>query len=134
MNEAIGLLLPLAGVLLLGALITYALNVRQRRRNRVEDTFSEAIERLAVVVSSMAYVPHYGKWHEAVTEEERVELEKEVARQATLNHMQAIADARDALARCVPYRPELLRHIEEPVLYMQDHAIDIINELRDARG
>lgn len=133
MTEVVSVLLPLVGVLL-GAWITYSLNVRQRRRTRVEDAFSEGIESLAVLVSSMGYVPHYGKWHDAVTEDERIELEKEVARQATLNHMKAIAEARDALARCVPYQPALLRYLEEPVLYVQEHAIEIITELREARG
>jgi hypothetical protein len=78
----------------------------------------------------MSYVPHYGKWHPSVTQDERVALEKEVAREATLGHMKAIAAARDALARCVPYRPDLLRHLNEPVLYIQTHATGIIEELQ----
>lgn len=121
--------LPLVSVLL-GAAITYGLNVRVRRRTHIDDCFNEAIGTMAVVISSMSYVPHYGKWHPDVTEQERITLEKEVAREATLGHMKAIAVARDALARCVPYRPDLLRHLNEPVLYVQDHAAEIIDELR----
>ena len=96
----------------------------------MEDYFNEAIAAVSLVVSTMSYVPHYGKWHEAVSEEERVEFEKEVAREATLNHMRALAEARDAVAKCVPYRSALNRFLEEPVLYFQDHTSEIVTELR----
>ena len=122
-------LVPLGSVLL-GAAITYWLNVRSRRRTLVESYFDQAVAAVALVISTISYVPHYGKWHEAVSEKERIELEKEVAREATLNHMRALATARDAVAKCVPFRPTLERFLEEPVLYFQDHAQEIIAELR----
>lgn len=83
---------------------------------------------------TISFVPHYGKWHPDVTEKERVALEKEVAREATLNHMRALAAARDAVAKCVPYRPTLNRFLNEPVLYFQDHANGIITELRRGKS
>jgi hypothetical protein len=122
-------LVPLASVLI-GAAITYWLNVRSRRRNLVENYFDQAVATVALVISTVSYVPHYGKWHEAVSGKERIELEKEVAREATLNHMRALSSARDAVAKCVPYRPTLEPFLEEPVLYFQDHAQEIIAELR----
>lgn len=123
------ILVPLASVLL-GAGITYWLNVRQRRRTFVEDRFNEAIAAVSLVVSTISYVPHYGKWHQDVTEGERIELEKEVAREATLNHMRSLSTARDAVARCVPYQPGLGEFLTQPVLYFQDHTTEIIAALR----
>lgn len=122
-------LVPLVSVLL-GAAITYWLNVRSRRRNLVETYFDQAIAAVALVISTISYVPHYGKWHDAVSEKERIELEKEVAREATLNHMRALGSARDAVAKCVPFRLTLERFLEEPALYFQNHAHEIIAELR----
>jgi hypothetical protein len=129
MTDWIAVAVPMLSVLV-GATITYLLNVRARTRNRVEDYFDDAVAAVSVVVSTMSYVPGYGKWHEHVTEKERVDFEKEMAREATLNHMRALAAARDAVARCVPYRPSLSLFIREPVLYFQDHADEIIEELR----
>lgn len=126
-------LVPFLSVIL-GAAITYWFNVRQRRRTLVDDRFSDAIAAVSLVISTISYVPHYGKWHEAVSEKERIELEKEVAREATLNHMRALAAARDAVAKCVPYRSTLARFLEEPVLYFQDHAHEIITELRKGKA
>jgi len=118
----------------LGAAITYWFSIRQRRHTLVDDRFNDAIAAVSLVISTISYVPHYGKWHEAVSERERIELEKEVAREATLNHMRALAAARDAVAKCVPYQPALDRFLEEPVLYFQDHAHEIIVELRKGKA
>lgn len=130
---AVDALVPFLSVIL-GAAITYWFGVRQRRRTLVDDRFDDAIAAVAMVISTISYVPHYGKWHPDVSEEERVSLEKEVAREATLNHMQAIAAARDAVAKCVPYKSALARFLDEPVLYFQDHAKEIIYELRKGRS
>jgi hypothetical protein len=131
MTVAFDVLVPLASVLL-GATITYLLNVRTRRRSHVEDRFNDAIAAVSLVISTHSYVPGYGKWHPAVTEDERVELEKEMAREATINHIRAIGVARDAVAQCLPYNPRLRQLLDQPVLYFQDHADEIIAALRRA--
>lgn len=47
--------MPLLSVLL-GAAMTYWLNVRTRRRNHVEDAFNEAIAAVAVADASKSYL------------------------------------------------------------------------------
>lgn len=128
-NDVFDVLIPLASVLL-GAAITYVLNVRARRRNHVEDLFNDAVAAMSLAISTHSYVPGYGKWHPEVTEDERVELEKEMAREATISHIRAIGAARDAVAQCIPYQPALRALLDEPVLYFRDHADEIIAQLR----
>lgn len=115
---AINALVPFLSVIL-GAAITNWFSIRQRQRTLVDDRLNDAIAAVSLAISTISYVPHYGKWHEAVSEKEPIELEKEVAREATLNHMRALAAARDAVAG-VPYQPVRDRFLDEPVLYFQD--------------
>lgn len=129
MSEAFGVLVPLLSVLL-GAGITYWLNVRSRRRSHVEDRFNEAIAAVALVISTYDFVSGYGRWHPAVAEEERLEFEKHMAKEATLGHVRAISAARNAVSQCVPYSPELRQLLNEPPLYFREHADEIIAQLR----
>lgn len=99
----------------------------------MSDLFDDAISSVSVVIATFAYVPHYGKWHPEVSEDERIALEKEIAREATLAHMRAIADARAAVARCIAHHPSLRRFLDEPVLYFREHADELIAELRHAQ-
>jgi hypothetical protein len=57
--SAADVVVPLASVLL-GAAITYWLNVRTRRRTKVEDIFHDAIAAVAVAQASRGYTAGVG--------------------------------------------------------------------------
>ena len=107
--------LPLVSVLL-GAGITYWLSVRQRRRSAVEDLFTQAIAAVAAADASPNYVSYVAYSQTTMTSEEHNAFVKELGREAALNHVRKMADARQALAQVIPYRPDLDRFYRMPRL------------------
>ena len=131
-QEAIGnIIIPIVAVLV-GAGITYWLNVRQRRRNLVDDYFNEAMAAVSVAASRTSYLWRGDKWHPKVSDKEQIEFEKEVHREGTLRYFLAVGVARDAVAKCLPYRPSLSRYLEDSAAsYFRDQPETIIAELRE---
>lgn len=125
-------LVPFFAVIL-GAAITYWLNIRLRRHTLIEDSFTEATAALSLMLAASEFVPSYGKWHASVSEEERIALEKEIAREATVTFIRSLSVARGAVAKCIPYRPSLGYVLDEPALYLRDHASEIIVQLQSGR-
>lgn len=76
--------LPLVSVLL-GAAITYALNVRTQRRSKVEEVFHEAIAAVAVAVASHDFVAELAPWRGA-TPEEHTALNSQLKREGNENY------------------------------------------------
>jgi hypothetical protein len=101
-------IVPLVFVLLGGGL-TYWLNVRTRRRSRVEDLFDEAIAAVAVADASKNYLRRVAKPAE-LSESDYRSLLSNIARTAVEVHIQRAAEARETIAKVVQYEqgPTLL--------------------------
>ncbi len=105
MSVALDAVVPLASTLL-GAGITYGVNVRQRRRNYVEDLVNTAIAAVTVAEVSVDYQatvhpPQY--MHPDDFESYQRWLVTEGMKAWATN----VAEANRALARVAPYRPEI---------------------------
>lgn len=100
----LNVLAPLVSVLL-GAGITYWLNVRARRRNQVGNLFADAMAAAAVAEASKDYLRNVS-WA-GQSPEELSDFQAHLGRAAAENHVRRVAEAREALARVMPYRPEL---------------------------
>jgi hypothetical protein len=113
---------------LLGAAMTYWLNVRSRKRNHIEDAFNEAV---AVADASNSYLRHVSKPAEMSTDDYRALLAG-MAKTAVENHTQRCGEAREALARVLPYEPAVKQYYENAEAATKQ-ADTIINVLRDAQ-
>lgn len=139
MREVVLIVLPFVSVLL-GAWITYALNVRQSRRTKVDDVFHDAIAAVAVAHASHDFIAELGPWRGGTQDEAR-EFTSQLGREGNLNYARAVADARAALARASAYDPRLSRYFKKDedlgtdTVYLQ--ADEIMQHLRrnlDARS
>jgi hypothetical protein len=119
---------PLLSVLL-GAGMTYWFNVRTRRRTHIEDAFNEAVAAVAVADASKSYLRRVSKPAEMSAEEYRGLLAG-IAKTAVENHTQRCGEAREALARVLPYEPAVKQYYEnaEAVTDQTDAIISVLSE------
>jgi hypothetical protein len=102
---ALDAVLPLASTLL-GAGITYSVNVRVRRRTYVEDLFNQAIAAVAAAEASVNYLSGTGR-PQHLDDREYEELQKWMVTEGLKNWTIKCAAAGEALARVLPYHDEL---------------------------
>lgn len=119
---------PLLSVLL-GAAMTYWLNVRTRRRNHIDDAFNEAVAAVAVADASKSYLRRVAKPAEMSTADYR-EVLAGMAKTAVENHTKRCGEAREALARVLPYEPAVKQYYEnaEAVTNQSDAIINVLRE------
>jgi hypothetical protein len=98
-------LVPLASVVLGGA-ITYLINVRQRRRNYVEDLFNQAIAAVAAAEMSVDYMASVGR-PEHASDADVEHLRSWMVIEGIKHWAITCRQANDALARVLPYAPDL---------------------------
>jgi hypothetical protein len=124
-------LVPLVSVLI-GALITYQLNVRTRKRTFVEDRFNEAIAAVAVADASQHYISSVSQpqW---MADEQYRKLLADVNKVAIENHLKRAGDAREAMARVVMYLPEIKPFYQDPPAVAQRNG-EILALLEDAKA
>lgn len=118
---------PLLLSVLLGAAMTYWLNVRTRRRNHVDDAFNEAIAAVAVADASKSYLRRVSKPAE-MSAADYQQLLADMGRTAVDGHTKRCSEAREALARVLPYEPAVKQYYEnaEAVTNQADAIIDIL--------
>lgn len=110
MNDVIAIVLPFASVLL-GAGITYLVGVRTRRRTKVEEIYHDALAAVAVAVASHDFIASLEPWRGATPEETQA-VNAQLAREGNLRFVEAVADARSALARASVYDQRLTEFIQ----------------------
>ncbi|MFE5816557.1 hypothetical protein [Streptomyces sp. NPDC056479] len=125
---AIDVALPLLSVLI-GSAITYLLNVRTRRRSKVEDLFHAAIEAVAVTVARHHFYNRLHAW-DGSTPEDHAELNRQMGREGMESYARAVAEARAALARASVYAPELKEYFGNNMDVVYFRADEIIEKLR----
>lgn len=92
--------------LLVGSLITYAVNVRLRRRSYVEDLFNQAIAAVSAADASVEYTSSFGK-PDGMSDADYAQLRSWLVSEGIKNWSTKLGEANLALARVVPYRPEV---------------------------
>jgi hypothetical protein len=127
-STALDAIVPLASVLL-GAAITYGLNVRTRRRTKLEDVLHDAIAAVSEAAASREFISGVGPWQGA-TDAEHAAFLSELGRESNREYVRAAARARVALARASAYKPDLRRFAMGDPTRLADQADDIIAELR----
>lgn len=111
-----------------GAIITYTVNVRSRRREFVERLFSDAIADVAAAQAAMQFinsVPPEVK----LTAERAADLEMTLREEGYKRFVQLVAQARVSLAQVVPYRDDLRPYLSS-ISGVFESADPIIAELR----
>ncbi|WP_188037099.1 hypothetical protein [Actinotalea sp. JY-7885] len=98
------IVVPLLSILV-GAVITYAVNVADRGRRRVEDVLAHAIGAVATVIATSDFVQRV-EWQGASPADQKA-MDAEVARDSVRAWVKAVADARVAVAHASAYVPEL---------------------------
>jgi hypothetical protein len=133
-NVIVGAIVPLASVLL-GAGLTYWLNVRSRQRTYVEDLFNQAIAAVAVAEASQNYVRHIGQ-PEQLSEHDHQEMVREITKAAVENAARKAAEAREALARVLEFEPRVRPYYLDVSAAVQraDEVIAVLTEGRERRA
>ncbi len=129
-NSVIGVVLPLVSALV-GAGLTYFLNVRYRRRTNIEDLFNAAIAAVAVADASKHYSPGVSR-PEHLSDKDYRELRSGLGRNAVEAHFRRAAEAREAVARVVQYEPKV-RDYYQDASTIEDKPDEIRDLLVEAR-
>lgn len=121
---------PLLSVLI-GAALTYWLNVRARQRNYVVDLFNQAITAVATADAGRHYIRDVAK-PRALSEDDHRELLGQIARAAIESHTRYAGEARTALAQVYQYEPAVKPYYQDATAVI-DRPEEIIAFLIDAR-
>lgn len=129
---ALNVLTPLVSVLL-GAALTYWLNVRTRRRSAAEDLVNAAIAAVAIVEANASLGPRVVA-HEVVDPERGRKIAADLILSAIENHNKRGLEAREALARVLAIddrvRPYYLD--EDAVFDRSEEIIAVLKQIRSA--
>jgi thiol:disulfide interchange protein len=123
---------PLLSVLL-GAAVTYWINIRTRQRSAREDLVNAAISAIAIAEAAQSASPRVnldGLWQSA--EEDAKTLTRTLVLGAIENHNRRIAEAREALARIIVLDSRVREYYLDPST-ISDRSTDIMNLLTDIR-
>ena len=131
MNTIINAIVPIGSVLI-GAGLTYWLNVRARRKNYVEDQFNVAIAAVATADASRSYLKRLAR-PDNMSEHAFQGVLAEIARAAIENNMRQTGLAREAIARVAQYEPQLKRFYKDAQALVEnsDAALEILIRARD---
>ena len=120
--DVVDLVIPLASTLV-GAVITYVVNVRVRRRTYVEDLFNRAIAAVAAADASVDFMAGVGR-PKHLSDDEYDALQKWMVTEGLKNWTTKVAVANEALAQVLPYQPDIARwlpfHTDSGVRPAQD--------------
>lgn len=130
MSVVVNALVPVGSVLL-GAGLTYWLNIRTRQRNFLEDKFNSAIAAVVVTDASKNYLEQVGR-PDHMPEAAYSILLVEIAETAIENHTRRAGEARKVIAQVVQYEPRL-RQFYTDAQAVTDNPEVIISLLMDAR-
>jgi hypothetical protein len=126
-------IVPLASVLL-GAGVTYWLNVRSRRSNRIEDLFDVAISATAVADVSLQYAHLTGFGRPpGVTDQDFQALGEQLILDGLNNYFKRASEAQEATARVLPYEPRVKPYYQNPI-FVNEQIQEIMNILTEGKA
>ena len=128
--DAVSIFLPIASTFI-GAGITYGINVRQRRRNYVEDRFNEATAAVAAASASQRFINAADPERVDLSGEALQNFNRELRKRGIENEAQKAAEAWEALAKLSPYVPEVADYYKKDNLAVFDQADEIIALIRE---
>jgi hypothetical protein len=130
MPTAIEILLPFLSTAV-GAWVTYVVNVRQRRSNYVEDLFNQAIAAVAAAEASQKFINSADGVRADLEGEELRAFIRELRKVGIENEAKKWGEARDALAKVLPYQPAVRRYYmthPEKIMTKTGEIIDLLRE------
>jgi hypothetical protein len=131
-TTVIGAVVPLFSALM-GLTLTYWINVRTRKTTFIEDLFNNAIAAVAVADASIDYIRGIARPAE-MPEDDHRDLLVNMARAAVENNIKRTTEAREALARLLPYAPWVQPYYEDPATLTHDRLQEVIRLLVAAKG
>jgi hypothetical protein len=131
MSTVVSAIVPLLSVLL-GALLTYWLNVRGRWHSLVETLFNDAIAAAAVADASKYFLSSVGRPGH-VSDDQYTDLLAKMNRDAVSNHTKRLGEAREAIARVTPYEPDLARYYRDAESLTTEPDV-VLRALAEARA
>jgi hypothetical protein len=131
MSVAVGAVVPLLSVFL-GALVTYWVNVRTRRRSSAEDLVNAAIAAVAVAEANQSRA-NYVNLPDGFEPSDGEELIRRLALAAIENHNLRAHEAREALAKVTVLDSRVREHYLDPEAVFQRpvEIIRVLTEIRD---
>lgn len=105
MTTVVDALLPLLAILL-GAGITYWVNVRQRQRTYVEELFDSAMAAVSAAEVSVDFLAQAGQ-PQHMTDEDYATFQSWLVTENLKNWANKVREANEALARVLPYQPDI---------------------------
>jgi hypothetical protein len=111
MATVLDALVPLASVLLVQVSRTGSTSANGGAPTG-DDLFTQAIAAVAVADASKSYLREVAR-PAYLSEQQYQELLASVARSAVENHLGRATEAREAIARVIPYRPELREYYQD---------------------
>jgi hypothetical protein len=120
---------PLVSVLI-GALITYWLNVREKRRSKVADIFHEAIAAVAMAVAAHDYITQVPPWL-GCTPDAHKAFTAELGRAGNAGYIEAVAQARAAVARASAYDPSLRDFYRDTTAAIYERGDELMAKLHE---
>jgi hypothetical protein len=131
--NALSILLPFASTFV-GAAITYLINVRQRRLSYEENLLNAAIEAVAAAEISVDFLASAGR-SSHMTDQDFAEFQSWLVIDGMKAWATKVARANEALARVLPYKPELERLLPfQPDASHRGAHMAIITVLRATGG
>lgn len=123
---------PLASVLV-GSGVTYWLNVRGRRSSRIEDLFDAAISASAVAEVSLNY-PHLTGLGRppGIADQDYRALDQQLSLDGFTNYFKRAGEAREAIARVLPYEPRVKPYCQNPV-FAQEQIKEVMDILAEGK-
>jgi hypothetical protein len=119
---------------LVGAGVTYWLNIRSKRSNRIEDLFDAAISATAVAEASLNY-PHLtglARPPEIADQDYQV-LDRQLSLDGFNNYFKRAGEAREAIARLLPYEPRVKPYCQNPV-FVQEQIKEVMDILTEGKA
>jgi hypothetical protein len=124
---------PLASVLL-GAGVTYWLNVRRRRSNRIEDLFDAAISATAVADASLHYSHLSGIGRPpGISDQDFQDLGRRLILDGLNNHFKRAGEAREAIARVFPYEPRVGPYYKNAI-FVDEQIKEVMDLLAEGKA
>jgi hypothetical protein len=125
-------IVTLASVLL-GAGITWWLNVRTRRSNRIEDLFDAAIDATAVADASVNWGYLAGMRPAGMTDEDFQALSRQLNLDGYTNYFKRAGEAREAIARVARYEPRVKPYYQSP-LFLPEQIREVTAILTEGKS
>lgn len=133
LSTILNAVVPLLSVLV-GAAVTYLINVRSRRSNRIEELFDSAIGATAIADVSLNYSHLSGIGRpQGISEQDFQDLGRQLILEGLKNYFKRATEAREAIARVLPYDLRVKAYYENPI-FVDEQIREVLDILVDGKS